>query len=290
MAGVAEQVVKHPGQLVRVAVIFQAGGKLQGAGQVPLPQHGGELADHLLEHPAQVHGLLLQLQMAEVEAGDLKEFIDELLQTLRLVQGDAGVAGAQLRGELGLVTEQCQIADDAGEGGLQVVGQIDHQVVFPLLRLPGGPLGTQGLLPGQVQLVLHALHGGGQADGLLRGTGELGGGADQRIQLANWTGDEVPADDHPAQQDHRYAEKEVVVPDPQEQVVERVGLIPGKAAAHQDPQGGDRQHHGHPGHQGQQIIPPALEGAVEPTVCLEPLRQTGLAFLTQWCSPPPTQS
>ena len=66
--------------------------------------------------------------MAEVEAGDLKEFVDELLQTLRLVQGDAGVAGAQLRGELGLVTEQCQIADDAGEGGLQVVGHVGDQL------------------------------------------------------------------------------------------------------------------------------------------------------------------
>ena len=52
MAGVAQQVVKHPGQLVRVAGIVHPGRQVQGAGELLLREHGLKLADHLLEHAA----------------------------------------------------------------------------------------------------------------------------------------------------------------------------------------------------------------------------------------------
>lgn len=63
-------------------------------------QHGLEFADHLVEHPVQVHGPLLQLQVGEIEAGDVKKFVDQVLQPLRLVQGDTGVPAPKLCREL----------------------------------------------------------------------------------------------------------------------------------------------------------------------------------------------
>ena len=52
VAGVAQQVVKYPCQLVRVAGVVHPGRQVQGAGELFLREHGFKLADHLLEHAA----------------------------------------------------------------------------------------------------------------------------------------------------------------------------------------------------------------------------------------------
>lgn len=98
-----------------------------------------KLIGHLLQHAGQVHLLFCQGQVGQAEPGDVKKFIDQVLQTLSLVQGDAGVFGPQLLGDLGLVPEEGEVANDTGERGLEVVGQVDNQVVFPLLCLLSGP-------------------------------------------------------------------------------------------------------------------------------------------------------
>ena len=166
------------------------------------------------------------------------------------------------------------------------MGQIDHQIVFPLFRLPGGLLGPEGLLPGQIQLVLHALHGGREADGLLRRLGELTGGLNEGLELLVGPGDEVVADDHPPHQNDKGKHKEVIVPHPVEQMVEGVGLVPDQAAADNKAQHADHQHNGHPGHQGKQIVAPGLEGGAAGA----PLAAAHLSLLTQWYTPPPKRS
>ena len=91
----------------------------------PILRKWGGIRWRLLQHPRQVHALPLQLQAREVEAGDVEELVDEVLQPLRLLQGDAGVPGPDLRGDLRLIPQEGQVADDAGQGRFQVVGQID---------------------------------------------------------------------------------------------------------------------------------------------------------------------
>lgn len=73
--------------------------------------------------------------MGQVKAGDLKKFVDQPLQPLRFAQGDAGIFGPHGRAEVRLVPQQGQIADDTGQRRFQVVGQVDDQVIFPLLSL-----------------------------------------------------------------------------------------------------------------------------------------------------------
>ena len=53
------------------------------------------------------------------------------------------------------------------------MGQIDHQIVFPLLCLPGSPGVPQGPFPDGVQLPLQVLHGLRQLNGLLSRLGQL---------------------------------------------------------------------------------------------------------------------
>ena len=97
MAGVAEKVVKDPGQLVGIAGIGQLRRQVQHAAQVPLRQLGLKLAANLFQHPAEVRGALLQLQMRQAEAGDIKELVHQIFQPFGLVQGNANVAGLQFR-------------------------------------------------------------------------------------------------------------------------------------------------------------------------------------------------
>ena len=59
-----------------------------------------------------------------------KKFVDQLLQPLGLVEGNAGVFGPKLRRDLGFILQEGEISDDAGERRLQVMGQIDNQVIF----------------------------------------------------------------------------------------------------------------------------------------------------------------
>ena len=103
---------------------------------------------------------------------------------------------------------------------------------------------------------------GGKADGFLRWLGELAGGLDQQVQLPGGLGDKVVADNHPPQQDHENKDKEVVVPHPVEQLVQGIGLVPGDGVADQKTHHRHRQHNGHPGDEGQQVIAPHPQGAV----------------------------
>ena len=286
MEGVAQQVIEHPGQLVRVAVVCQTGRQLQFTPQVLFRELGGKLTGHLLQHPGQVRRLLLQLQMGQAEAGDVKELIDEVLQPLRLLQGDAGIPAPQLRGELRLVPQQRKVADDAGERRLQIMGQIDHQIVFPLLCLPGSPGVPQGPFPDGVQLPLQVLHGLRQLNGLLSRLGQLLCRRGQRVHQPHGAGNEGIADSHPAQQDDQHTHKDDVIPYPVEELVERIPRIPRKGAAYQIPQEDRRQHHRHPGRQCQQIESPGPQGPAA-----APVRQRGpFSSLIQWYTPPPRPS
>ena len=68
------------------------------------------------------------------------------------------------------------------------MGQVDNEIVFPLLRLPGVHGAPQSTLPHRIQLVLDALHGGGQADGCLIRVGQLFGGSSHLVQVVQGLG------------------------------------------------------------------------------------------------------
>ena len=109
-------------------------------------EHRLELADNLLQHQRKVHAGFLQLHVGEVEAGNLKELVDQLLQPLRLFQRHPGVVLPRLSGELRLFLQKGEIANHAGQRGFQVMGKVHNHIVFPLLRLLGGPGMEKGLL------------------------------------------------------------------------------------------------------------------------------------------------
>ena len=73
---VAQQVVKDPLQLVRVADHHHVGGQGEIPHQVHLCQNRLELKGHLLQHPGQVDLLPLQGQVGQAEPGDLEKFVD----------------------------------------------------------------------------------------------------------------------------------------------------------------------------------------------------------------------
>lgn len=86
MAGVVEQIIENPGYFVRITDRPQLPRQVQLAGHPPLGQDRSKLAAHLLQHPLQIGVSLLQFQMGKAEAGNIKEFIDEVLQPLSLLQ------------------------------------------------------------------------------------------------------------------------------------------------------------------------------------------------------------
>ena len=53
-----------------------------------------------------------------------KKLVDEPLQPLGLAQGDVGVLFPLGLGHIRHLVQQAQVADDGGEGGFQVVGQV----------------------------------------------------------------------------------------------------------------------------------------------------------------------
>ena len=118
MAGVAQKVIQHTGHFVRVAVVYQLGRQVGAAGQVLRGQHGAKFADHLLKHAGQVGGAALQLDVREVETGDIEEFVDQILQPLGLVQRDAGIPRPKFRRDLRFILQKGQITDHTGQRGL----------------------------------------------------------------------------------------------------------------------------------------------------------------------------
>ena len=220
MLGVAQQVVEHPGQLVRVPLAPQFGGQVQGAGQLLFPEHRFKLTGHLLQQPFQVHGLGVQFQVGEVEPGDLEKFVDQVFQPLGLVQGDAGVPGPQFGADLGFVLQQGQIADDAGQRGFQVMGQVHDQVVFPLLRFPGSGGIGQGFLPGQFQPHFRFRQGGGKFDLSLGGVGQAVGHGNDLAQVPLSPPQEEIGHRHPAQGQQHPDQEEGGVPHKPRHVVD----------------------------------------------------------------------
>ena len=279
VAGVAQQVVEHPGQLVRVTGVGKALREGQPAGEPRLLQHGGKLAGHLPEHERQVHRPLLQLQVGEVEACDVEKLVDELLQPLRLVQGHPGVPGPEGGGDIGLVPQEGEIADDAGQRGFQVVGQIDDQVVFPLLRLPGGHGVPQSPLPEQVQLVLNILHSAGQEDRCFVRMSQLLRRVNDFLQLLLGAGNKIVADGQPPHGVGSQKHQKRILPHPVQQVPER-GPFPPELLTDAPAQ---KEHSGHgdrPKGQQRDILQPEQPALPGP----------GNQLILQWYTPPPTRS
>ena len=83
--------------------------------QVLFRQDRIKFGGDLFQHAAQVHALGFQRERSEVEARDVKKFVDQIFQPRRLVQGNAGIACAHFRRNLRFIPQQGQIADDAGQ-------------------------------------------------------------------------------------------------------------------------------------------------------------------------------
>ena len=101
------------------------------------------------------------------------------------------------------------------------MGQIDDQIVFPLFCLPGCPGVPESLFPGQIQLDGDVLQGIRQLDGLLTGAGQLLRCAGHHIQLFDWFGDEIEADDYPSCQHRDDADKNDIFFDPLKKVIDQ---------------------------------------------------------------------
>ena len=102
---------------------------------------------------------------------------------------------------MGFILQKRQIADDAGKRRFEIVGQVDNQVVFPLLGILCGSGIPQSPLPNQVQLILRVCQSVGQHDGAFVGVSQLLGCRGHQIQIPEGSGDEAVGDPGPSQQD-----------------------------------------------------------------------------------------
>ena len=135
--GVAQQVVEHALELVRVAGDADVRRGEHAAGKALFRQQRREFVRRLRQHTREADRLQLQREAGERKARDVEEFVDEVLQPLGLVQGDGEVMLPQLGGYVPLVAQEREVADDGGEGRFQVVREIDDKVVLALVRLLG---------------------------------------------------------------------------------------------------------------------------------------------------------
>ena len=101
------------------------------------------------------------------------------------------------------------------------MGQIDDQIVFPLLCLPGCPGVPESLFPGQIQLDGDVLQGIRQLDGLLAGAGQLLRCGGYHVQLFDGLGDEIETDDHPADEYREDADENDIFFDPLKKVIDQ---------------------------------------------------------------------
>ncbi len=146
---IADQVVKRPRKLVRIAHDLDIRRDRKPPLPLPLREDRRKFAGELLEHAAQIDLFPVQSQRRQVKARNVKKFVDKLLQTLRFPERDVRVAAAKLLRDLRLIAEQREIPDHAGQRRLQVVCQIHDQVILALfgkLRVTLSLL--QGMLDG----------------------------------------------------------------------------------------------------------------------------------------------
>ena len=81
----------------------------------------------------------MQLDGGEIEARDHKKFVDEILETVGLVERDGEVFLPQRRGDLALVVQQRQIPDHGRERRFEIVRKIHDEIVFSLLGFAPRP-------------------------------------------------------------------------------------------------------------------------------------------------------
>ena len=91
----------------------------------------------------------------KVEARDVEELLDELIQAMRLLERDAGKAGALLHREIGGLLEKREIAHHARERRLEVVGEVGDEVIFAARLVAQGLLGAALALAHAVEGALH---------------------------------------------------------------------------------------------------------------------------------------
>ena len=128
--GVLHYVVEHARHLVAIDEHDQAGRGLDLDVLALLGEGGIELVGDLRQQERQVDVAAREHDVVEVEAGDVEELLDERIQAMRLVQGDAGKTGALLGGKVGRLLQQRQVAHHTGERGLEVVGEVGDEVVL----------------------------------------------------------------------------------------------------------------------------------------------------------------
>ena len=158
------------------------------------------------------------------------------------------------------------------------MGQVDDQVIFALLGLPGHIGGAQGLLPQQIQFVLRRLQVGGQADGLFAGRCQLPCGLQQFVGAAQGPAHEPPGHPQPHRQQAADPHQQEVILDPAQQLIIRLPALPDAAGAR--PPGQQRQCAKDGGGEKQRREHPALQLAAD----------AAFSLFIQRCSPPPTQS
>ena len=192
--GVVQQVVAHLGDGVRVAPDHhRAVGEVGLDVQVLLGDLGLQAHQHPQEDLLHVELLLGGHPLRGLEPGELQHPADQTGQAAGLRGDDLEGFPLLLRGN-GAVQDALGKAGDGGHGGLELVGDVGHELAALLLRLGQGVgHGVEGL--GQLADLIGAAGILGEA-GLKLAPGELVGRLAHAFQ-----GVDDPLDSHRAQQD-----------------------------------------------------------------------------------------
>ncbi len=89
-----------------------------------------KLIHKLLQQAGQVDLAVLQGDGGQAVPRDFQKLVDQILQPLRLGEGNGEILFPQFLGELLFIPQQVQVADGGGQGRFQVVGQVHHQIVL----------------------------------------------------------------------------------------------------------------------------------------------------------------
>ena len=90
----------------------------------------------MLEQLTQVDGHQINRGAVLLNLGVFKQVLNQVLHLLGLVVGDVGVLDDVFFGLVLVVFNQAQVADDRGQRGPQVVGNVGDQLVLGLFRRP----------------------------------------------------------------------------------------------------------------------------------------------------------
>ena len=207
---VFEDVAEYPRQLVRVGAQGQVFARVQDDGIAPAGKYRGQFVRQLREKEAEVDRRFRQLDLLGVVSGDFEELMDHFLQPVSLVQRDPHVFGTLRCRHAGGFLQQIEVADDRGEGGADVVGEVHHQFVLPLLGEGGVRFALlQGLLDG-VELALKRQHFRGQLDLRPVVREQYVDSLIDFVEAAGYAAKDAPQQDAEYQKD-RPAEKKVLV-------------------------------------------------------------------------------